>query len=205
MARRADARTLLFEKIRTTPPKFVHVTGVPYTVEVEQSDDPLRVDHVWITLEVPPFGRVRASINTISRFNRDAGFDARVRVGIVPGTWEEKPENGLLEEPGQDYAMIEAALPIARGQGENRGARGSLGRTLRAGPPRRSPNPQPPRELRRHPRSQGPGRRAETLLRRQHDGAVPVQILRTAVAAVSSASDRRRKRPVRHNSCEQIT
>ena len=112
MARRADARTLLFEKIRTTPPKFIHVTGVPYTVEVEQSDDPLRVDHVWITLEVPPFGRVRASINTLSRFNRDAGFDGRVRVAIVAGTWDEKPQNGLVEEAGQDYAMIEAALPV---------------------------------------------------------------------------------------------
>ena len=113
MARRADARTLLFEKIRTSPAKFIHVTGVPYTVEVEQSDDPLRVDHVWITLEVPPFGRVRAAINTLSRFNRDAGFDARVRVGIVAGTWDEKPQNGLVEEAGQDYAMIEAALPVA--------------------------------------------------------------------------------------------
>ena len=112
MARRADARTLLFEQIRTTPPKFVHVTGVPYTVEVEQSEDPLRVDHVWITLEVPPFGRIRTAINTLSRFNRDAGFDSRVRLGIVAGTWEEKPENGLMEEPGQDYAMIEAALPV---------------------------------------------------------------------------------------------
>ena len=113
MAKRADSRTLLFEKIRTSPPKFVHVTGVPYTVELEVSEDPLRIDHVWITLEVPPFGRVRAAVNTISRFNRDAGFDERVRVAIIPGTWEEKPENGLLEEPGQDYAMIEAALPVA--------------------------------------------------------------------------------------------
>lgn len=112
MARRADARTLLFEKIRTTPPKFVHVIGVPYTVELEQSEDPLHVDHVWITLEVPPFGRVRAAVNTLSRFNRDAGFDGRVRVAVIAGTWEEKPENGLLEEPGQDYALIEAALPM---------------------------------------------------------------------------------------------
>ena len=112
MTRRADARTLLFEKIRASPPKFVHVTGVPYTVELEQSEDPLRVDHVWITIEAPPFGRIRAAINTLSRFNRDAGFDARVRVGIVAGTWDEKPENGLLEERGQDYAMIEAALPV---------------------------------------------------------------------------------------------
>ena len=112
MARRADARTLLFEKICTSPPKFIHVTGVPYIVEVEQSDDPLRIDHVWITLEVPPFGRVRAAINTLSRFNRDAGFDERVRVAIVAGTWDEKPQNGLVEEAGQDYAMIEAALPV---------------------------------------------------------------------------------------------
>ena len=112
MARRADARTLLFEKIRTTPPKFVHVTGVPYVVELERGDDPLKLDHVWLTLETPPFGRLRASINTLSRFNRDAGFDPRVSVGIVPGTWAEKPETGLVEEQGQDYRMIEATLKV---------------------------------------------------------------------------------------------
>ena len=112
MARRADARTLLYEKIRTTPPKFVHVTGVPYIVELEKSDDPLLVDHMWLTLEVPPFGRLRAAINTVSRLNRDAGFDPRVSVGIVAGTWDEKPETGLVEEKGQDYGMIEAALKV---------------------------------------------------------------------------------------------
>ena len=111
MARRPDARTLLYEKIRTSPAKFVHVTGVPYTVEVEQNS--LFVDHVWITLEVPPFGRLRAAVNTLSRLNRDAGFDQRVRVGVVPGNWTEKPETGLVEENGQDYGMIEAALPVA--------------------------------------------------------------------------------------------
>ena len=113
MARRADARTLLYEKIRTTPAKFVHVTGVPYVVELEKSDDPLRVDHIWLTLEVPPFGRLRAAVNTLSRLNRDAGFDPRVWVGIVPGTWDEKPETGLVEEHGQDYGMIEATLKVA--------------------------------------------------------------------------------------------
>lgn len=113
MAKRPDSRTLLFEKIRTSPPKFVHVAGVPYTVEVEVSEDAHRIDHVWITLEVPPLGKVRAAVNTISRFNRDAGFDSRVRVAIIPGTWDEKPEAGLVEEPGQDYGMIEAAMPVA--------------------------------------------------------------------------------------------
>src|SRR5678816_3914221 len=113
MARRTDSRTLLFEKIRTSPPKFVHVTGVPYAIEMEQAEDLARLDHVWLTLEVPPFGRVRAVINTLSRLNRDAGFDARVRVAIVAGSWREKPETGLLEEQGQDYAIIESAVPVS--------------------------------------------------------------------------------------------
>ena len=107
MARRPDARALLFERIRTTPPKFVHVRGVPYTVAVEESDDPLKIDHVWLTLEVPPFGRLRASINTLSRLNRDAGFDPRVRVGIVRSTYTEKPAIGLEECVGLDYATHE--------------------------------------------------------------------------------------------------
>jgi hypothetical protein len=110
--RRPDARTLLFEKIRTTPAKFVHVTGVPYFVEVEAGSDPTEMDHVWLTLEVPPFGRMRAAVNTLSRLNRDAGFDSRVRVGVVASTWTEKPQTGLVEERGQDYTLIEASLPV---------------------------------------------------------------------------------------------
>jgi hypothetical protein len=107
MARRPDARALLFERIRTSPPKFVHVRGVPYTVAVEESEDPLKIDHVWLTLEVPPFGRLRASINTLSRFNRDAGFDPRIRVGIIRSTYTEKPTTGLEECAGLDYATHE--------------------------------------------------------------------------------------------------
>lgn len=110
--RRPDARALLFEKIRTTPPKFVHVTGVPYSVEQEVADDPEKVDHVWLTLEVPPFGRVRAAVNTTSRLCRDGGADARIRVGIVLTPYDEKPAPGLLEDPGQDYRKIEAAFSV---------------------------------------------------------------------------------------------
>lgn len=112
MQRRVDARTLLFEKIRTSPAKFVHVTGVPYFVEREPSVDPLLADHVWITLEAPPFGRLRAAVNTLSRLNRAAGFDSRVRLGIVRSTWEEKPPPGLVEEQGQDYALIESVTNV---------------------------------------------------------------------------------------------
>lgn len=107
-----DARNLLYQRIRTSPPKFVHVRGVPYTVARETSEDPARVDHVYLTIEAPPFGRIRASVNTLSRFNRDAGFDATVRLAIVSAPYDKKPEPGLDEVPGQDYAQLEAILPI---------------------------------------------------------------------------------------------
>jgi hypothetical protein len=107
-ARRPDPRAILFERIRTSPPKFVHLVGVPYAVQVEAATDPLKLDHVWITLEVPPFGRLLISINTLSKWSRDAGFDARVRLAIVPSTYLEKPNTGLEEFPGFDYARIEA-------------------------------------------------------------------------------------------------
>ncbi len=107
-----DARTLLFERIRTRPPKFVHIRGVPYTVALEVANNPEDADHVHLTLEVPPFGRLRAAVNTFSKLNRDTGFDPRVRMGVVSGTYEKKPDPGLEELPGQDYAQLEAILPI---------------------------------------------------------------------------------------------
>ncbi len=107
MARRPDARALLYERIRTSPPKFVHVRGIPYTVTVEESEDPLKIDHIYLNVEAPPFGRLRVAINTISKLNRDAGFDARVRLGIIRSTYTEKPVPGLEECGGLDYAKQE--------------------------------------------------------------------------------------------------
>jgi hypothetical protein len=107
MARRPDARALLYERIRTSPPKFVHVRGIPYTVAVEESEDPLKVDHVYLNVEAPPFGRLRVAINTVSKLNRAAGFDPRVRVGIIRSTYTEKPSPGLEECGGLDYAKQE--------------------------------------------------------------------------------------------------
>ena len=112
MARKPDARTLLFERIRSSPEKFVHVIGVPYAVELEDAADVEKIDHVWITLEAPPFGRLRAAVNTMSRINRAAGFDERVRVGIVRSRWSEKPVLGLEEVDGLDYADIEEAETV---------------------------------------------------------------------------------------------
>ncbi len=111
--RRPDARAQLFERIRTSPPKFVHVTGVPYAAVREPANGTNIADHVWITLEAPPFGRLRAAVNTFSRINHVGGFDSRVRVGIVKSVWTEKPAPGLIEEPGQDYAKLEKLMKIA--------------------------------------------------------------------------------------------
>jgi hypothetical protein len=80
---------------------------VPYTVAVEESDDPLKIDHVYLNVEVPPFGRLRVAINTLSRLSRDAGFDPRLRVGIIRSTYTEKPSPSLEECAGLDYAKQE--------------------------------------------------------------------------------------------------
>lgn len=82
--------------------------GVPYAAQVEPETDPLRIDHVWITVEAPPFGRLRIVVNTLSRLNRDAGFDPRIRLGIIRSTWPEKPTPGLVECPGHSYEKLEA-------------------------------------------------------------------------------------------------
>jgi hypothetical protein len=112
MPRRPDARTLLFEKIRTSPAKFVHVVGVPYLVEQPPQEDPALLDALWLTIEVPPYGRLRVVLNTTSRANRAAGADDRVWLGIVAGTWAEKPAPALNEDLGQDYRKIEAAFGV---------------------------------------------------------------------------------------------
>lgn len=113
MRKRPDVRTLLYERIRNSPPKFVHVTGVPYTVEAEVCDDPEKEDHVWMTMEVPQYGRIRAAVNTTSRSAREAGLDSRVFVAILQNTWTEKPETGLVECDGQSYAKVEAAVEVS--------------------------------------------------------------------------------------------
>ena len=74
---------------------------------LEESEDPLKIDHIYLNVEAPPFGRLRVAINTLSRLNRDAGFDGRVRVGIIRSTYTEKPIPGLEECAGLDYTKQE--------------------------------------------------------------------------------------------------
>jgi len=52
------------------------------------------------------------SVNTQSKRNRDAGFDPRVRLGILRGSWEHLPPRGMGRCQGFDYAEIEEGANI---------------------------------------------------------------------------------------------
>ncbi len=99
----------LIRELQNRRDKFSRVVGRPVHAQIEYNTDERRIDHVWITLEVPQTGLVRAAINTLSRLNRDAGFDSRVRVGIVRKTYEELPESGVFYCRRFDYAEVEKA------------------------------------------------------------------------------------------------
>lgn len=93
-------------------PLYARVIGIPYHTRLEVADDPDRVDHVWFTVQIPPCGPILISVNTLSRFNLLAGFDARIRVAILRTRYAEKPEPLIEEHTGLDYAIIEAQFPL---------------------------------------------------------------------------------------------
>lgn len=93
--------------------RFVRAVGKPVAWSVEEHINPRQIDHVWITVHAPEFGTLKISLSTRSRKSRDAGFDERVRLGIVPDTWAELPASGVDLSPPFDYAEIERAKEIA--------------------------------------------------------------------------------------------
>lgn len=80
--------------------------------EIEYSPDPDRIDHVWLALALDHAAQMRAALNTLSRRNRDAGFESRVRVGILRSTCGQLPEPGIFECGRFDYADIEKQTNI---------------------------------------------------------------------------------------------
>jgi hypothetical protein len=60
-------------------------------------------------MEAPPYGRVRAVINTVSRLNELAGLKPEVRLGLQTVPWEEKPETGLTESSVMSYSAVDVA------------------------------------------------------------------------------------------------
>lgn len=116
MKRRRGPR--IFQEIATP---LVRVVGNDLKGRVEAPGHDHHPDHLWISLD-PGFGiRVVVSVNTWSHRNGEAGFDPRVRLGILRGCWEEFPERGFSEWhrfsyddlPGQetvDYRPLERVV-----------------------------------------------------------------------------------------------
>jgi hypothetical protein len=93
--------------------EFVRVAGVPIAFAAEIDRVPANIDHFWITLGVVGGEPIRIALSTHSRQNAAAGFDARVRVGVVTSVWSELPSKGIAGSHGLDYHEIEAAAPVA--------------------------------------------------------------------------------------------
>ena len=93
--------------------EFVRVTGAPITFAAEIDRVPANIDHFWITLSVGRNEPIRIALSTHSRQNAAAGFDPRVRIGVVTSTWSELPPAGMASCRGLDYHEIEAAEPVA--------------------------------------------------------------------------------------------
>jgi hypothetical protein len=91
---------------------FVHAVGGELHVRVEEHPNPDYVDHVWITMDAGSAGRPLVSINTLSKRNRDAGFDPRIRVGRIRGSWDLLPQRGLEAATHLDYAELEQAHSV---------------------------------------------------------------------------------------------
>lgn len=93
----------IFRELRTP---LAHVVGDRPKARVEQPDHKLSPDHVWITLDTGLSVRVMVSVNTFSIRNGQAGFDPRVRVGVLRDTWEDLPERGINECHRFSYGEI---------------------------------------------------------------------------------------------------
>lgn len=90
---------------------FVHAVGGELHVRVEEHPNPNYVDHVWITMNAGPF-RPLVSINTLSKRNREAGFDPRIRLGMVQGTWKTLPHRGVEAAESFSYEDLEREQTI---------------------------------------------------------------------------------------------
>jgi hypothetical protein len=89
----------------------VRVTGEPISFVAEIDDVPANIDHFWITIQMGDAGPLRIALSTHSRQNAAAGFDPRVRVGVIGGE-RTLPAAGLFPSSGLDYGALEAETAV---------------------------------------------------------------------------------------------
>lgn len=88
------------------PVPLIKAVGGILGAEVEEHKATDTIDHVWIRIHAGH--EIIISVNTFSRKNQLAGFDPRVRVGLIRGTWDCLPPRGAEICPRNDYEEIEA-------------------------------------------------------------------------------------------------
>jgi hypothetical protein len=91
--------------------ELVHLGGTSVAFAAEIDRVPANIDHFWISVDARTGEPIRIALSTYSRQNAAAGFDARMRVGIIPSRWSELPPAGIEKFGGLDYPSIEAASP----------------------------------------------------------------------------------------------
>jgi len=91
---------------------LVHVAGTPVAFAAEIDRVPANIDHFWITVGIGIGGPIRIALSTHSRQNAAAGFDPRMRVGVIASTWSELPAAGLSKSACLDYHSLEATAPV---------------------------------------------------------------------------------------------
>jgi hypothetical protein len=91
---------------------LVRAVGTVRESRIEPSFDPVNIDHVWLTLDAGIGSPIEIAINTLSRRNRDAGFDSRVRVGWLREQWTELPLHGVQALERFSYEDFEARANI---------------------------------------------------------------------------------------------
>jgi hypothetical protein len=89
-----------------------HAVGGNLSARVEQHRDPAHIDHVWIRMKAGEIGSVQVSVNTSSRRNLVAGFDSRVRVGVITAPWEDLPSRGFEPWPRFSYDDFEKSTNV---------------------------------------------------------------------------------------------
>jgi hypothetical protein len=87
---------------------LAHVAGTPIAFAAEIDALPSNIDHFWVTILIGNHGSLRIALSTHSRQNAVAGFDPRIRVGLITSTWTDLPTPGIAASPGLDYSEIES-------------------------------------------------------------------------------------------------
>jgi hypothetical protein len=92
---------------------FVHAAGVPIAFAAEIDRVPSNIDHFWITIGIGGNEPLRIALSTHSRQNAAAGFDPRVRVGVIASAWQKLPPPEMVGCRALDYQAIEAGESVA--------------------------------------------------------------------------------------------